>query len=59
MPSMCHFKKSGSSNFTFRSAGSIQLKKVKLRTNLEHEYIHNFKILQAGFKKMQVDKVRR
>lgn len=37
--------------------GSIQIKKVKFRTNLEHEYIHNFKILQAGFKRMNVDKV--
>ena len=34
------------------------MKKVKFRTNLEHEYIHNFKILQGGFKKMNVDKVR-
>ena len=33
------------------------MKKVKLRTNLEHEYIQNFKILQAAFKKMHVDKV--
>lgn len=37
--------------------GSIMLKKVKLKTNLEHEYIHNFKILQGGFKKMNVDKI--
>ncbi len=37
--------------------GSIQIKKVKFRTNLEHEYIHNFKLLQAGFKRMKVDKV--
>ncbi len=37
--------------------GSVQLKKVKFQTKLEHEYIHNFKILQAGFKKMNVDKV--
>lgn len=37
--------------------GSIQIKKVKFRTNLEHEYIHNFKILQAGFKRMNVDKI--
>ncbi|XP_059089476.1 microtubule-associated protein RP/EB family member 1-like isoform X1 [Tigriopus californicus] len=36
---------------------SIQIKKVKFRTNLEHEYIHNFKILQAGFKRMNVDKI--
>jgi RP/EB family microtubule-associated protein len=37
--------------------GSAQLKRVKFRTNLEHEYIQNFKILQAGFKKMGVDKI--
>lgn len=37
--------------------GSVQLKRVKFRTNLEHEYIQNFKILQASFKKMCVDKV--
>lgn len=37
--------------------GSVQLKRVKFRTNLEHEYIQNFKILQASFKKMNVDKI--
>lgn len=37
--------------------GSVLLKKVKFRTNLEHEYIQNFKILQGSFKKMNVDKV--
>ncbi|KAL1501531.1 hypothetical protein ABEB36_006836 [Hypothenemus hampei] len=37
--------------------GSVQLKRVKFRTNLEHEYIQNFKILQAAFKKMNVDKI--
>lgn len=37
--------------------GSVVLKKVKFRTNLEHEYIQNFKILQSAFKKMQVDKI--
>jgi RP/EB family microtubule-associated protein len=37
--------------------GSIPLKKVKLKTNLEHEYIQNYKILQGGFKKLNVDKV--
>ncbi|XP_030756155.1 microtubule-associated protein RP/EB family member 1 isoform X1 [Sitophilus oryzae] len=37
--------------------GSVQLKRVKFRTNLEHEYIQNFKILQAAFKKMAVDKI--
>ncbi|KAF6088572.1 microtubule associated protein RP/EB family member 1 [Phyllostomus discolor] len=37
--------------------GSIALKKVKFQAKLEHEYIQNFKILQAGFKRMGVDKV--
>ena len=41
----------------FYISGSIQLKKVKFKTNLEHEYIQNFKILQAAFKKVNVDKV--
>lgn len=35
------------------------MKRVKFRTNLEHEYIQNFKILQGAFKKMSVDKVCR
>merc|ERR1719397_424593 len=37
--------------------GSIPMKKVKFTTKLEHEYIQNFKILQAAFKKMNVDKI--
>lgn len=37
--------------------GSIQLKKVKFRTNQEHEYIQNFKQFQAAFKKVGCDKV--
>lgn len=37
--------------------GSIQLKKVKFNTNLEHEYINNYKTLQASFKRMSVDKI--
>jgi len=37
--------------------GSIMVKKVKFKTNLEHEYIQNFKLLQGCFKKMHVDKV--
>merc|ERR1719317_123288 len=37
--------------------GSIPLKKVKFKTQLEHECIQNFKVLQASFKKMQVDKI--
>ncbi|XP_078404821.1 microtubule-associated protein RP/EB family member 1-like isoform X2 [Cetorhinus maximus] len=37
--------------------GSIILKKVKFLARLEHEYIQNFKLLQAAFKKMEVDKI--
>merc|ERR1719376_1100301 len=37
--------------------GSVMLKKVKFNTNLEHEYINNYKILQASFKRMTVDKL--
>jgi len=37
--------------------GSVQVKKVKFNTKQEHEYINNFKVLQASFKKMNVDKV--
>ncbi|KAJ8686201.1 hypothetical protein QAD02_021995 [Eretmocerus hayati] len=36
---------------------SVPLKRVKFKTNLEHEYIQNFKLLQGGFKKMNVDKI--
>ncbi|XP_069742640.1 microtubule-associated protein RP/EB family member 3b isoform X3 [Narcine bancroftii] len=37
--------------------GCIHLKKVKFQAKLEHEYIHHFKVLQAAFKKMNVDKI--
>ncbi|KDR16685.1 Microtubule-associated protein RP/EB family member 3 [Zootermopsis nevadensis] len=37
--------------------GSVVIKRIKFRTNLEHEYIQNFKTLQAAFKKMSVDKI--
>jgi microtubule-associated protein, RP/EB family len=37
--------------------GSILLEKVKFGTNLEHEYIQNFKILQGSLKKKNVVKV--
>merc|ERR1712002_4989 len=37
--------------------GCVQLKKVKFSTKLEHEYVQNFKVLQASFKKMSVDKI--
>jgi hypothetical protein len=33
------------------------MKKVKFDTKLEHEYINNFKNLQEGFKKLNVEKV--
>lgn len=39
-------------------SGTVQLKKVKFNTKLEHEYIQNFKLLQNAFKKSQTDKVR-
>ncbi|UYV74231.1 MAPRE2 [Cordylochernes scorpioides] len=38
------------------ATGSVNLKKVKFKTNLEHEYIHNFKVLQAAFKRVGADK---
>uniref|UniRef100_A0A8C2VN27 Calponin-homology (CH) domain-containing protein n=1 Tax=Chinchilla lanigera TaxID=34839 RepID=A0A8C2VN27_CHILA len=37
--------------------GSIALRKVKFQAKLEHEYIQNFNIVQAGFKRMGVDKI--
>lgn len=37
--------------------GCVHLRKVKFQAKLEHEYIQNFKVLQAAFKKMGVDKV--
>ncbi|XP_051976703.1 microtubule-associated protein RP/EB family member 3-like isoform X2 [Xyrauchen texanus] len=37
--------------------GCILLKKVKFQARLEHEYINNFKVLQAAFKRMSVDKI--
>uniref|UniRef100_A0A8C4Q9Z1 Microtubule-associated protein RP/EB family member 3 n=1 Tax=Eptatretus burgeri TaxID=7764 RepID=A0A8C4Q9Z1_EPTBU len=37
--------------------GCISLKKVKFQAKLEHEYLHNFKMLQAAFKRVEVDKV--
>ncbi|NP_001025298.1 microtubule-associated protein RP/EB family member 3a [Danio rerio] len=37
--------------------GCILLKKVKFQAKLEHEFIHNFKVLQAAFKRMNVDKI--
>ncbi|KAJ8353173.1 hypothetical protein SKAU_G00207400 [Synaphobranchus kaupii] len=37
--------------------GCVLLKKVKFQARLEHEYIHNFKVLQAAFKRMSIDKI--
>jgi microtubule-associated protein, RP/EB family len=37
--------------------GSVLLKKVKFRTNLEHEYVQNFKCFQDAIKEMDVDLV--
>jgi len=37
--------------------GSLVLKKAKLQSTLEHEYINNFKLVQGAFKKAGVDKV--
>ena len=37
--------------------GCVPLKKVKFAAKLEHEYIQNYKLLQAAFKRMGVDKV--
>ncbi|KAJ8033939.1 Microtubule-associated protein RP/EB family member 3 [Holothuria leucospilota] len=39
----------------FESA--VPIKRVKFQAKLEHEYIHNFKILQNAFKKVGVDKI--
>lgn len=36
--------------------GTVSLKKVKFRTNLEHEYIQNFKVVQGAFKRVACDK---
>ncbi|XP_029291561.1 microtubule-associated protein RP/EB family member 1 isoform X2 [Cottoperca gobio] len=36
---------------------SVPLKKVKFTAKLEHEYIHNFKLLQVSFKKIGADKI--
>ncbi len=33
------------------------MKRVKWDTKLEHEYISNYKLLQAAFKKLQVEQV--
>jgi hypothetical protein len=38
-------------------SGSTRLKQIKFASKHEHEFIHNFKLLQNSFKKMGVDKV--
>ena len=37
--------------------GLVPIKRVKFDSKLEHEKINNFKLLQAAFKKMNVDQV--
>ena len=37
--------------------GYINLRKVKWEGKHEHEFVHNFKVLQATFKLLLVDKV--
>jgi len=37
--------------------GSLSLKTVKFRCNVEYDYIQNFKILQAAFNKLNVNKI--
>lgn len=37
--------------------GCLPVKRIKFKTNLDHEYIQNFKLLQAAFKKMNVDRI--
>ncbi|KAM3872090.1 microtubule-associated protein RP/EB family member 1-like [Diretmus argenteus] len=37
--------------------GCLPLKRVKIPAKLEHEYLHNFKLLQTSFKKAGVDKI--
>ncbi|KAJ1506844.1 hypothetical protein HMI55_001009, partial [Coelomomyces lativittatus] len=37
--------------------GDVSMNKVKFDTKHEHEYIQNFKILQAAFARHQVDRV--
>ena len=39
--------------------GNVALHKVKFQTNQEHEFIQNFKVLQAAFTTNSVDKVCR
>ena len=38
-------------------SGSVNLKKTKFNTKLEHEYISNFKFVQSAFKREKIEKV--
>ena len=42
--------------FDIAFPGSINLKKVKFSTRQEYEYINNFKILQASFTQLKIEK---
>ncbi|XP_052086563.1 microtubule-associated protein RP/EB family member 2-like [Mytilus californianus] len=37
--------------------GKVQLRRVKVQTKLEHEFINNFKLLQDAFNKTETDKI--
>ena len=37
--------------------GSLNLRKTKWNSKLEHEHVGNFKVLQASFKLLNIDKV--
>ena len=43
--------------FDVSFSGLVPIKRVKFECKLEHESINNFKLLQASFKKMNVDQV--
>ncbi|XP_042313334.1 microtubule-associated protein RP/EB family member 3-like [Sceloporus undulatus] len=38
-------------------SGCIHLRKVKFQAKLKHEYIHNFRLLQAAFKRTGMNKI--
>lgn len=46
----------GNLSFHFIFTGDVSLQKVKFTTNLEWEYINNFKVLQEAFTKHSIDK---